>query len=456
MEEYVSAQECLKRPVLGRTYKGASLQQLKASAQQIEREGGTVIDQSAGDISLVGKPLNPNFREYRDGIGAVLGMRPNPEDPGMYDLPQNYAAEYPKVVEMIARRGLEIEGPFEGMSTVSGRAAINCYLTALRQESEQMDASEGVTRKPTIIVDPLTWSGYQDSAAECGIRLVYSPMVEGNGVLQSPEGLREALEFVKGNPGLRPMGVTTIQPSNPTGLGVSPETLAELATICAEADINFNIDAFYSVIARGGLDIIGLKELQKLPPEVQARISVLVGETKATDSQKKTATMMWLNPEGNGGKGKATMAKMKKIKGNWNLYARPDEAITAAALWAYEPGIHAAMGERYHAINSARELMAAELSGQIPFIIGDSFYGTGALVAPDGRPLVRDKDGCSVSDPKAAMAILLNDHGLMVAPGAMFRPEGAELMARFTAASTPAEIMKVSGVIRNLLEQANK
>ena len=118
------------------------------------------------------------------------------------------------------------------------------------------------------------------------------------------------------------MGVNTIQPSNPTGLGVSPETLKEIAEICAENNVFFNIDAFYSVIARNGVDILGLKELQKLPPEVLGKISVLVGETKATDSQKRLRVCFGFAPQGHDEMAKSYMAAAKKVKGNWNAYAR--------------------------------------------------------------------------------------------------------------------------------------
>lgn len=452
MEEFVSGNEALKRPVLGRPYKGASLQEMKAAAQKL---GGDIIDQSAGDISLVGEDLDPAFKDYRRDIGKIVGIESDAKSLGMYDLPQNYAAEYPKVLDLIARKGLNISGPYQGMSTISGRTAINSFLTGVRQRSEKMDAESGVRAKPTMIVDPLTWSGYQDSAQEIGIQLVYSPTTDGHGLLQSPAGVREAMEFVKNNPSLRLMGVNTIQPSNPTGLGVSPETLKEIAEICAENNVFFNIDAFYSVIARNGVDILGLKELQKLPPEVLGKISVLVGETKATDSQKKTASMFWFAPQGHDEMAKSYMAAAKKVKGNWNAYARPDEAITAAALWSFPQGIHAAMGPRYQAINNARNLMNDQLSAQIPFQIGDSFYGTGALIGPDGQPLVRDKTGRPVSGTQEAMSILANEHKLMIAPGEMFRPEGANLLARFTAASTEEEIRKVGDVIRKLVKQSN-
>lgn len=455
MDKFVAQNYALRRPVLGRPYKGASLQQLKAAAQAIERNGGTVIDQSAGDISLVGKDLSPAFKEYRKDIGSLVKIKSNPRNPGVYDQPQNYAAEYPEVLKMIAK-GLGITAPFEGMSTVSGRAAINCFLTTVRQASSSADLIESRDTKPVLIVDPLTWSGYQDSAGEIGIQLVYSPMVNGHGLLQSPEGVMESIEMVKNDPSLRLMGVTTIQPSNPTGLGVSVETLKAIAEICAKENIFFNIDAFYSVIARNGTGILGLKELQELAPEVLGKISVLVGETKATDSQKKTASMFWFSPEGYEGMARTYMAGARKVKGNWNLYARPDEAITAAALWSFPSGIHTAMGPRFDAISEARREMEASLSSKIPFIIGDSFYGTGVLFAPDGHPLVRDSEGRPVSDTKQAMDILLSEYNLMVAPGAMFRPEGAELLARFTAASTPEEIAKVSLVVNRLLTNVSK
>ncbi len=452
MEEFVSGNDALKRPVLGRPYKGASLQEMKAAAQKL---GGDIIDQSAGDISLVGEDLDPAFKEYRRDIGKLTGIEADPKNPGVYDLPQNYAAEYPKVVDLIARNGLGITTSYQGMSTISGRAAINSFLTAVRQKSEKIDAETGVRAKPTMIVDPLTWSGYQDSAQEIGIQLVYSPTTDGHGLLQSPDGVREAIEFVKNDSTLRLMGVNTIQPSNPTGLGVSKETIVEIAEICAEYNVFFNIDAFYSPIARNGVDILGLKDLQKLPPEVLGKISVLVGETKVTDSQKKTATMLWLAPQGHDEMAKSYMAAARKVKGNWNAYTRGDEANTAYALWSDPRGIHAAMGKRYIAINAARNLMDEQLSSQIPFQIGDSFYGTGALVGPDGQPLVRDKNGRPVSGTQEAMSILANEHKLMVAPGEMFRPEGANLLARFTAASTEKEIRRVGDVVRKLLENAN-
>lgn len=456
MEEFVAQNEALQRPVYGRPYKGASLQQLKAAAQAIEKNGGEVIDQSAGDISLVGKDLNPDFKLFRRDIAALVKIKSDPKNPGVYDQPQNYSAEYPDVLKMIAK-GLGITTPYEAMSTVSGRAAINCFMTSVKQASNKADIQEGKSSKPAIIVDPLTWSGYQDSAGEIGIQLVYSPMVKGHSVLQSPEGVKEAIEMVKHDDALRLMGVTTIQPSNPTGLGISTDTLKSIAEICAEEGIFFNIDAFYSVIARNSTDILGLKELQDLPPEVLSKISVLVGETKATDSQKKTASMFWLAPEGNHNIMAGTyMAAARKVKGNWNLYARPDEAITAAALWSFPGGIHAAMGPRFDAINAARIQMEESLSSQIPFIIGDSFYGTGALVAPDGQALVRDANGKPVNETKQAMDILLKQYNLMVAPGAMFRPEGADLLARFTAASTPEEIAKVGWAVHCLLKNASK
>lgn len=455
MEDFVTRNEALKRPVLGRPYKGLSLPQLKAKAKIMAEQGIEVIDQSAGDIDDVGEDLAPAFKEYRRDIGKLVGIEADPKNPGLYDSPQNYQDEYPKVVELIARQGLGIEGPYEGMSTVSGRAAIAAYFMALKLQSEQMDLINGKRTKPTIIVDPMTWSGYQNSASRFGIQLAYSPMIAGNGVLQSGDGLRETIEFVKANPELRLMGVTTIQPSNPTGVALSKESIVELALICAENNINFNVDAFYSVIARNAQDIIGVKELQKLAPEVQARISFLVGETKALDSQKKTATILWLAPNGNNTVAKSTMGILRSIKGDMNIYARPDESKGAGALWSYQDGIHAAMGKRYTAVNEARSLMDEEFSPSIPFIIGDSFYGMGALVDKNGEALVRDKDNRPVSDPNIAAEILLNKHGLMVATGSMFRPEGANLLARFTAASTKDKIKNGGDILRKLSEQAN-
>ena len=68
------------------------------------------------DISLVGEDLDPAFKDYRRDIGKIVGIESDAKSLGMYDLPQNYAAEYPKVLDLIARKGLNISGPYQGMS----------------------------------------------------------------------------------------------------------------------------------------------------------------------------------------------------------------------------------------------------------------------------------------------------------------------------------------------------
>jgi hypothetical protein len=114
------------------------------------------------------------------------------------------------------------------------------------------------------------------------------------------------------------------------------------------------------------------------------------------------------------------------------------------------------MGPRYTALDETRQAMRAACDTyNLPFSIGGSFYGTAALVDAEGQSLIRDDQGTPLTDPKKVSELLINQFGLVGAPGGMFTPaaEGAS-MVRLTAAVTLEDVAKVRNIFGELVEAA--
>jgi len=194
----------------------------------------------------------------------------------------------------------------------------------------------------------------------------------------------------------------------------------------------------------------------ELAPEALGYLGVLVGETKVTSSQNKTGTMIWMAPNGHDAIAnnviEAALTRMRAING----YPRPQEALVAYALHTFPGVVHAAMGPRYKALHETRQAMRAACDAfDLPLAIGGSFYGTAALVDADGQSLIRDGEGRPLTDPKQVSELLINEFGLVGAPGGMFcpAPESAS-MVRLTAAVTLEDVKKVSDIFGSLVEAA--
>ena len=273
-------------------------------------------------------------------------------------------------------------------------------------------------------------------------------------IFTSPQDI---LEFARDN-GLTPIAAVPILPSNPTGVGMERTELARFIEAAAAADLPVMIDAFYSpLVPEGHAEAVPLGWLEReLAPEALAYLGVLVGETKVTSSQNKTGTMIWLAPKGHDDIAnvviETALTRMRAING----YPRPQDALVAYALHTFPGGVHAAMGPRYEALDATRRAMRAACDEyDLPFSIGGSFYGTAALVDEDGQSLIRDGDGHPLTDPRQVSELLINEFGLVGAPGGMFTPapEGAS-MVRLTAAVTLEDVEKVGGIFGRLVEAA--
>lgn len=458
MERFIEQSSGLQQPQIAVPIPGLpTLPDLKKLARDRRAAGHDVIDQSAGDIDDVGQPLSDDFPawvdEARDRLVAAGCAELRRTTGDAFGFPGNYQQQYPAVVEtLVASWGVEIT-PVRTIQTVSGRTAIDLVFRGLIARAE----NAGKTGKRALIFDTLEWSGYRPLARALELEMVHAPAIPGHGLSSSADGLTAAIDFARAE-GLTPIAAVPILPSNPTGVGMERGELARFVEAAAQADLPVMIDAFYSpLVPEGHAKAVPLGWLEReLAPEALAYLGVLVGETKVTSSQNKTGTMIWLAPNGHDTIANTVidtaLTRMRAING----YPRPQDALVAYALHTFPGGVHAAMGPRYIALDETRKAMRAACDAyDLPFSIGGSFYGTAALVDADGQSLIRDGEGRPLTDPKQISELLINEFGLVGAPGGMFTPapEGAS-MVRLTAAVTLEDVDKVRGIFGRLVEAA--
>jgi len=455
LDRFVTASPGLREPRIARKVPGLlTLPELKDLARDRRAEGHFVLDQSAGDIDEVGQPLAPAFLawipEARQGLIAAGVDALRPVRGQAYDFTAAYQRQYPKILDAIGRSFGIRRTPFAGLQTLSGRNVLDFTLRGLLARAGDPD-------RPALILDPLAWSGYRPLARDLGITLVHLPALPGNGLGATAAGLTEALDFAVGQ-GLQPIGALSVVPSNPSGVGIEASELRSYVETAAARDVPVLLDAFYSPLApEGHADAVHLGWLERvLAPEALALLGVVVGETKVTSSQNKTASLIWMAPAGHEAAAGTIVATASARMTTTNSYPRPREALVAWALHTFAGGVHAAMGPRYDALDQARHLMrsAADDLG-LPLSIGGSFYGTLALVDADGASLIRDEHGRPVTDPAAISQVLIERFGLVGAPGPMFSsaPEAA-CMLRLTAAVSLEEVTSLRRVFERLQSEA--
>jgi len=457
MQRFASRAAGLRQPHVSVAVPGLpTLPDLKKLARDRRAAGLPVIDQSAGDIDDVGQPLHPDLgawiEQTRDRLVASGATELRRTIGDAYGYPGNYQQQYPAVSAILAR-SWGMSGPYLAMQTVSGRAALDCAFRGLIARAK----SKGLAAPYALVLDPLAWSGYQPLAADLDLDLIHMPATAGNGLAGSAEGLAVALAFARER-GRAVIGVVPVVPSNPSGVGLTADELFTMAQTAATADVPLLIDGFYSPLdPRGHAACVPMAELERrLAPEVLGMLGLLVGETKVSSSQNKTATLFWCAPGGHDAAAKTIVHQANERLKTTNMYPRPQEALVAAALHTFPAGVHAAMGPRYVALRDARAAMRAVCDRLgIPLSIGGSFYGTAALVDGEGNSLLRGADGRPLTDAKAVISELVARYGLVGAPGGMFSPAPeATMLVRLTAAVTLADVERVGQILEQLLEQA--
>jgi aspartate/methionine/tyrosine aminotransferase len=458
MERFIEKAPGLRQPQIAVPMPGLpTLPDLKKLARDRRAAGHAVIDQSAGDIDDVGQPLSDNFpawiEEARDRIVAEGCTELRRTTGDAFGFPGNYQQQYPAVMDVLVASWGVRETPVRTIQTVSGRTAIDLVFRGLAARADEA----GKDGRRALIFDTLEWSGYRPLARALDLEMVHAPAIPKHGLSSSAEGLEAALAFAR-DQDLTPIATVPILPSNPTGVGMERTELARFVETAAAADLPVMIDAFYSpLVPEGHAEAVPLGFLeQELAPEALAYLGVLVGETKVTSSQNKTGTMIWMAPAGHDGIANtiidAALTRMRAING----YPRPQDALVAYALHTFPGGVHAAMGPRYIALDETRRAMRAACDAyDLPFSIGGSFYGTAALVDAEGQSLIRDDQGRPITDPKQVSELLINQFGLVGAPGGMFAPapESAS-MVRLTAAVTLEDVEKVRGIFGELVAAA--
>jgi aspartate/methionine/tyrosine aminotransferase len=458
MQRYIERCDGLRHPQLSVRVDGLpTLPDLKKLARDRRAAGHEVLDQSAGDIDDVQKPLAEEFVRWIPQARQALLDQGHDEfrqtQGDAFGYPGNYQQQYPVVVQTLAGSWGVKKTPYQGVQTVSGRTALHLMLSGLIARAEKRN----LTGKYAVILDPLAWSGYQPLAAGLGLALINASAVPSSGLTLCAEGLRNAVDFAHSKD-LEPIAAIAIIPSNPTGAGMPEDQLVELAEQAASFDIPLLADAFYSPLApEGHASCLPLSALEKrLDDKALGNFGWLVGETKVTSSQNKTSTAFWFAPEGQAETAQTVISTAKAKMAALNAYPRPQEALVAYALHTFKGGIHQAMGPRYEALSAARIAMR-EVCDELglPLSIGGSFYGTAALVDGEGKSLLRDDGGNELTDPRQISEMLIRRFGLVGAPGPMFSPaKEANAMVRLTAAVTLEDVQRLKGILQKLVQEA--
>lgn len=459
--DYVGSAPGFSEPRIAVPQDIPSIPGLKLVADGQRAAGKKIFDQSAGDISALNEPMSRDFYEWREDVlhsAMQNGKQLFQISGGIYGFSDAYVQDYPVATDAIVESYGVKKTPVESVMTVSGRAAIDF---ALRGFAARLQPGE----KGAVLLDPLAWPGYEPLAKDLGLEIIFAPVTKGKTIGMTKEGVEESMRFAKQN-GLKIVGIVPIIPSNPTGLSVPPEEIISiLEGPCLETDTPMMIDGFYSPLDPDGHESsipMGRFE-DEVSPEALQYLGVLAGETKVTSSQKKTATIMWMKPQGQEKTAKQIMGVVRKRRAATNCYPRPDEALTAMALHTYKKGevgrIHTAMGPRYEALEVSRAAMRKAMQDLgLPFVIGKSFYGTVALVDPiSGESYIRGKEGRPIQTSKGVLNHLVEEHGIVGAPGQMFSaaPEAMNML-RVTAAVTKAEIAGVKEEFRKMIEHAKR
>ncbi|MDF2379735.1 MAG: aminotransferase class I/II-fold pyridoxal phosphate-dependent enzyme [Candidatus Gracilibacteria bacterium] len=438
-----------------------TLPDLKKLAQELAENGKMIIDQSAGDIADTNQPLSDELAKWMGDIrkGALKDVFPW-IDTSLFGHHDKYQQQFSAVTDILAKSWGITDTPVKSIQTVSGRMALDFFFSAMKKRA--VESAPG--KAHGLILDPMAWSGYKPycKPSEHGLKIVNAPVQPGSGLQMTASGLEQSLEYLE-KQGQYPSAVVTIVPSNPTGVGMDRNELKKMIEMAASKDLPVLIDAFYSPLApEGHAESVPMGWLEKeLSPEAFAYVGMLVGETKVISSQKKTGTLMWMAPSGQDEMAKEVMMESYAKLKLRNAYPRPDEALAAAALHTFkqendeQPGLHLheAMGPRYLALETARQAirkMCDDLG--LPCSVGGSFYAVIGLVDADGQPLIKDTDGGPVIDPAQVSQRLVKDHGVVGAPGAMFR-SGAEAgpLIRVSAAATLEDINKLGEIFKKLL-----
>jgi aspartate/methionine/tyrosine aminotransferase len=465
METFIEQSPDFHEPAICKPVPGMpTLPELKSIAQARAAEGLPTIDQSAGDIAALDQPMSPEFLRWREHVRDTLKDKHGElifprTSQNVHGFPDRYQMIYPGAVEKMAE-SWGISGRVLGVQTNSGRNALSMVFHALRQRALRLQKTGSLKKgKLAIILDPFAWSGYIPLAKDLDFELVYAPTEKGHSLAQSASGLRASLAIAK-DMGLIPAGVVPVIPSNPTGLTISREELHKLAVVAAAARVPLLVDAFYSPLApQGHRNAVNFDYLEKkLPPNALEYMGLLVGETKVTDSQIKTATIIFMAPESHDAVAGEIVTLAKKRMSATNTYPTPPAALTAFALHSYPGGIHEAMGKRWEVLESARRSLRQMFDDLgLPFTIDASFYGVAALVDGDGNSLIRDGEGRPITDPIQIIQELIKQQGIVGAPGITFRSsESGGKTIRLTATATPRDIERLRDIIGGMIEKANQ
>jgi aspartate aminotransferase len=377
-----------------------------------------VYDASQGDggASLPGVP--PEILERAAQMQYEHGTA--------YDMPFGTAAYRKSVIENYWQidPGLGI-GPANVLGAAGGRdALVKAYQAMLALGyGRQGDA---------LVVSRVPWISYNWGPYGIGANVLWAPGNPDQGWAYSEESLKACVEFAA-KTGRKVAGVVITCPDNPTGLTISAERQANLASAALEAGSAFVLfDWMYHYVTDDqpmNLNIF----LTQFNPEERKRLMFLDGITKSLGASNIRNCHLIASEE-----------VIKFITARASHTVMPSFYSLAVAMAAYEQGYKSASRSIVEPTNASRQALKSFLDeAGMKYIIGKGYYAFLHVAAwlkargwPDSEPLGQ---------------YLAEDFGVAIVPGAFFSPYGGEWI-RFSYA-TPVE--RTLGAAKRLIEGLN-
>jgi aspartate/methionine/tyrosine aminotransferase len=268
-----------------------------------------------------------------------------------------------------------------------------------------------------IIVSRVPWISYNWGPYDVGANVLLAPGRPEQGWAYSEAGIQACVEFAA-RLGRKVAGLVITNPDNPTGNTLSPERQAALGRAALKAGIPFVLfDWMYHFVTdESPMDLNAF--IQLFERSDRQKLMFLDGLTKSLGASNiRNAHLI------------ASRDVIRYIVARASHTVIPSYHSMAVAMAAYGDGYAAASRTIVEPTNASRQVLKTYLQEQgYRHVLGKGYY---AFI--DVGDWLRQQ-GWADSEPLGA--VLAEQHGLAVVPGAFFSPAGGDWI-RFSYATPP-------------------
>lgn len=302
-----------------------------------------------------------------------------------------------------------------------------------------------------VIVSSAPWGSYPQALFLNHLNLLCASGNVGQAFRLTPDAIREAVEFSRGQWRL-PSGLILTTPDNPTGNTLSFDELVALIETATELGIpHILVDLMYQAVSTTGrYDIARL--WTTLTPAARDRVTCMDGLTKCAGASNVRNAHLLL--------GNATAAKLALALSTHVDFVNDFGMALAASVYGLpDPADHVWIRRVVEPTNRSRAIAVEAFARHGIRCIADQGYYAFVNVWPWlGRPIPRDlqwEDAghrvTHVANVATLVAYLAKKHGVAVIPGSAFRQPN---FVRFSVANAPdytaAAVERFASALRTL------